>query len=1493
MRIVSAIDRPLADEHVIGVDPPLKPALDGVWRRRINPFAGRSLSDRALTAEQDTRAGIQRLRGQSVTAGIVSGLDLLLEHGAQGAAPDSARFQLLPGFGLGQSGEDIVVSSPRRIALGKIPVYARVDQLDAIAAGGAAPPDPANAPAGPDGLRPLLPRRIGPALGSLIAAPAAAALPRVAVLIAEPVTAAILGRPQDDCPPDPRDDPYDDLERIDGTRLLLAFWPSEQVGGGMRPDYALPADGPDRRNRLAYRIFNIERGMRPSDIHPWETIGLPVALVAFNPDWTLDFVDRASVVRLGGQPNPRTPLVPQSGSPLLWQARVAQFAEHLSELDELTVTALTQTFRQLPPIGFLPATVIDLRTRRQEFFPAGFSLSAVPVPIEHLDAAVRDSAALSPINLDVPDEIELLVPVPERVYEPGLLETATVDGAFARAAARYVADRTQWLTRRELLSRRRDLLIDTVTGQRPAAPASALPPAEALPYPAERAPVTATRVRRMAAGAGLRSLHLLGSASALPFVKGDRAVLWVRIVDANGLTGFSLCFGVDTSVASKTFAYGVFWGAENGLPLAAGDPNIKLRGQGALPPAGLWTRLEVLADARWTAAGGALAPADVDGVELAQLGGTIEWGPIGKVDEAGNETVWIADDAPPGSILRDGVSGAEGWPQASAGLDDVPSESDVGTSETGGVRSVIAVARLRERWSQDFLASEFMELEDRGIDALLNSVEAKLKATNDAIDLGFVRARSDIYRVRQYMLGGDAASRLATSPALADIALREESARAKGVDLAAFVKTAYQTDFLRDPNEPLETKPKRPPGAPVPPAAPPAAPPAGGGGSSLFFNSVRVSAFSTLTAPAPTRPAVTAMAVAPMAVTAQPMMVATPLVFATQPGISAAAATPTIATLQSTTALSRVSLAGLQAELAPRREFNARDIQAQLPLPGVVERTLSVAERLKPSPAVEAHGYAIAGKYAVVNVIAGLLGDGAGSRPKGIALGDLPAPGFHYKPDGNPEAPRRKDTIGDVILDRNIHSSDKREYEDLDERKQADQRHEADYFTAAVNAIDNSIALMRLVEGRVDLYNQLVADIRDVRRQLLGYVAEAAARLRIIEVEVEEARHDVAVAAALLAEERERVDSLNARRAAILEANVKSIVFRRGRRADRIRAVPFAPAAAALADPPTAICLREHPAVPEELHDYATLFRDAPVAWFPAIKARLDLIDRLDAARSALVAVRLRAATPFQLVTAPASNPPKLLAAVHKVIGAQRVVFDQRRVQALQLDVAAAAATEIGAARIAIAERASLADLIAGDHNRPQLARLAAAEIEGLGQVGACLHDRFGEAPPSTRLKWAELLSEFDSPAPLSQLAGLPGWNRLPIDLRRAQQGLVDWLFSRIDRSIAPAESAINELVRICLLLAAHAPIERIIPARLVAPAPARIGARLDLAIDLRHVRVGMTALVRGPDAKPIAHAIVDDLAEGIARAKIVKLFSATSTIAAGVRIELSDTRMR
>lgn len=1467
MRITLPIGRSaLDDEHVIGVDPPLRPELPGVWRRRINPFAGRALSDRALTAEQESRNGLQRLRGQGVTAGVISGLDVMIEPGAKDALPDSVVIQILPGFGLTQSGEDVTISTPRRIALDTLPVFAPVHLLDAVAAQSAAGGMEPDNPAVDGGLRPPHPRRAGPSLKSILAAPSSDDFPRVALLIAEPVTATILGHPRDKCPPDPRDDPYDDLQLIDGVRLMLYFWPSEMRSAGPAPDYGLPGPGSDRRNRIAYTIFARERMMDVGDIHPWEALGTPLALFAFHEDWTLDFVDRAAVARLGGQPNPRTQLVPASGSSLLWHARVAQFSEQLAEMTDVSHAALSAAFRHLPPVGFLPADIVDISQRRQDIFPPGFSVSMTPVAVEHLDVAIGEAASLMPINLDVPDAVELLVPVPERVYEPGLLEIATVDPAFGRVMQRLIGDRTNWLIRRDLLRQRRSLLIESATGQRTSQSTADLLTNEALPYPADRGPVSVTRIRRVdARNANVSEHSLTGAKSSLFLEQGDRLFLWVRVESAESLTGMSLRV---IGEFDKQFADGRFWGKSDGLPIALNDPNIIGRKQDELPEPEDWTRLELDVDAHWRKDGGNLIGEKLLGVEFAQRGGLIEWGPFGKIDQAGNETLWIGDDAPQGASLSStDVEG--GWPFAPTGFTETPTEPDFGTVEAGGVRSAIALNGFRQRWQQTFLQDDFLDLEDNGIDGFVNAIDARMRATNDVIDLGFVRARADIYRVRQFMLGGDAASRLVTSPALADIAVREEGARAKSADLTNFLKTAYATDFDRDPEKPLETsayKSGPPRGTNQAAAAAPS------GNSKLFLNGFALSRFATTTSgdPKSTHGLVSVRQAEPPG--RGPAAPAAPGRYIAQPD--------------------GISLAGRAAALRYDRIASVRDVQAQQALPGAVERTVSVAERLKGAPAVEAYNYAMAGKFEVMNAIARLLTK-SGHGAQGIALADLPAPGFKLKAGlPAPSASRQLNTIGDVINDRDTRPTDKREYVDIDERTNDAKNHEADYFTSAVGAIDNSIALMRLVEGRVDLYRKLLDDARTVRDELLADVARLDARMRTISIEIEEARHDVNVAEALLAEEAARVAELNARRKAIIGAHVTAILFRRPRAVEPMHIIPATQASAGFAESPVTVCLREHDSVPEELRDYVGLFRDAPVHWFPEVHARLALIDRLDAARAALIGVRARAANPVAISREPDEHAPRHLAAVHHAHQAQRSIIDERRNRALGLEITHSAGAELAQVHLALSEHASLADIMAGDHSRPALSRHVANTLDSVAQVAGCLHASFGDTPPIVRLDWAESLSEFDLSAPLSRLSGLSGWNALPLELRRTQQGFVDWLFARIDRQNQQAVGAVNELVRICILLAAHAPVDRLIPAQLVTPTPARVGGRLELAANVRLVRIGMTALLRGRDNRLIAHAIVDDIADGLARARIVRLFLNVTTIGADVHVELSDRRV-
>jgi hypothetical protein len=227
-----------------------------------------------------------------------------------------------------------------------------------------------------------------------------------------------------------------------------------------------------------------------------------------------------------------------------------------------------------------------------------------------------------------------------------------------------------------------------------------------------------------------------------------------------------------------------------------------------------------------------------------------------------------------------------------------------------------------------------------------------------------------------------------------------------------------------------------------------------------------------------------------------------------------------------------------------------------------------------------------------------------------------------------------------------------------------------------------------------------------------------------------------------------------------------------------------------------------------------------------------------------------------------------------------------------QLNMQALNTLSLAQTHIQLRETACLGDFIDGRHRAPLLTRLASEEIEGIGQVAGCLHAGFGEVAPVVRLGWAEILSEFDRPAPLQSLAGLPGWPEVPMELRRTLQGFVDWLFHRIDRNNEKAKSALNELVRIAMLMAAEAPVDKIIPAQLVAPAPARIGSRFQLALDISRVRKGMSVLIRDRDDRIVSRAVIDDLIDGHVSASLVQNHAGISTLTSDMRFHLVSGTM-
>jgi hypothetical protein len=205
------------------------------------------------------------------------------------------------------------------------------------------------------------------------------------------------------------------------------------------------------------------------------------------------------------------------------------------------------------------------------------------------------------------------------------------------------------------------------------------------------------------------------------------------------------------------------------------------------------------------------------------------------------------------------------------------------------------------------------------------------------------------------------------------------------------------------------------------------------------------------------------------------------------------------------------------------------------------------------------------------------------------------------------------------------------------------------------------------------------------------------------------------------------------------------------------------------------------------------------------------------------------------------------------------------------VDIASLAALNWQQAQAAAQVVISLGDLIDGDHGSGEVARRAAALFDGIAAVCTCLHAEFSAVSPSIRLDWAELMSQFDETPNLRNLASLPRWGEIGGIDRRQMQAFVDHLFSQVDAGQASALALANDLVRMALLLASHAPVGRIVAGRLPRPVTGvRVGTRIPLAaLDATRLKVGMQALVY-QGSEIVARARVEDVGALEATATVV-----------------------
>ncbi len=397
-------------EDLIGIEPELLQQVDAGWLQRLALFTGRALSDTALTNEQQYRAGRFTLLGQAVTQGTVQGLDLSVDL----TAADPVLL-LTPGYGIAATGQDVTLLRAMKTTLSGLAV------IDGQSGAYVADFKSYTAPS-------------QPWAGVLLLQAVVADVPGSAVDTGSG-NIVVSGNLDASCDQDPSEYAFGDSQIVDGARLFLATWPSTPATLALPP--ALPVV--NWRNRLVYTVFNAELALLPDDRLPWEFLGVPLALVGFDATSKLLFADRSAVVRSGGVPRRRyvlpTPGGPQSlltVQPALANARVSQLAEQLGE--DLTPSSLpgliTGEFAFLPPSGVLPPYTMDFVNKVALWCPSNWSVTAAPIFTAELEGVLQTSITAAPLDTTQNEVVEVLIPLPDEVYDPDVLVTEEVDPAF-------------------------------------------------------------------------------------------------------------------------------------------------------------------------------------------------------------------------------------------------------------------------------------------------------------------------------------------------------------------------------------------------------------------------------------------------------------------------------------------------------------------------------------------------------------------------------------------------------------------------------------------------------------------------------------------------------------------------------------------------------------------------------------------------------------------------------------------------------------------------------------------------------------------------------------------------------------------------------------------------------------------------------------------------------------------------------------------------------
>ena len=1448
---VFPIESPLDGEQVVGVQPDLKTFTDQDWRRRLNNFTGRTLTHTALRIEQEGRSGRVAALGQLLSSGVVNGLvaDLSVEiNGSE----RTDYLNIGTGYGLDANGEVVTLNRPVQVDIRQIPVYAPVTQLQSVSTESESATD-STASEG-TGSASMMARKLGPGLNDII--DAEVDLARVAILVLQPVQIEMkLHEKKDPCEPDPEYYAYENWQLVDGVRLVLYIWPQEVI--------SLPgqAGDDDWRNQIANSIFSYEQNLPVGEQLPWTGLGVALGVIGFDENWLPQFVDRNAAVRAGGKRRRSASLLNNIGNRFLWQARFEQFNEQLVDVlhsmtddgDEATVAA--SKFRYLPPVGVLPKNFINIETGEHHFFPLSYQIEAIAVPYEQLDVVVQDSASLAVYDFNRADRIQALVPVPQEYYEPELLQSELIDPEFDQTINSFAAERDDWLGRRMEIRRKASLIRQSMTGQ---VIEYQTPDPEAVDIAELATPFETAMIQF---GDNWR------------FLKGNTDVPadWTSLTfsDSNWSTGPG-GFGfnsssVETELADMQGNYVSLY-CRLAFNIEALDPG-KIYHLEVLTNGGFIAYLNGKEISRFNLSDNAFnTTADTD-VELEV--GSYDLGNLSGFLVSGSNMLALQAHMPDVSSENFIFLPRLVEKQYVAQIDDNDFGLTIKTDSAGAaelidaepVYSIDAIETLKtffnsrtykaadqtekRIWATDEI-EKFDNIETGGLKGFIEYLNEKVNKANDKVDFGFIRLQTDIYRIRQFRLGNEEATKLATSPVLAGIAKGETAVATKEEISKIATMLSMQTKAANVSTPDTST----------------------GGGSntgeagsnvSITFSSRTFSGDSFITEESAGFGFST------------PLDVGAGRIVDDASSDSFILRKSPIDLIEEKNVLNRES-AGSGELLGIKSTPTKKDVEEQSSIIGIYPsyRHVTVSERLSDPVSEDA---VKSGRSTRVETIENI-------KASGISMDGIDVPGFIFE---SKETTLPFNQINPAVLEQ-LKSGD----HDADTED-----NEASRFNASVRSMENASALLRLTEGRIKSYKVMIDQCNKTLDLLNTSHNQIDRRLKQLEDGLAEARHDVSVSRALKAEEQERIDGINQRRKAVLEEHVPFLVYRRPRLSDVLLDAPVLTLNPDLSSVALPVCDIDDDETPEEISALIDEIREAPLKWFKFSEKLMKKINRPTDLNVLLRSARLRAmtrTTKHRLINRNYNGLNILAAGIQKSLQSFHKVIELQRKQVAAIDIARFNKFGWEESRKRATEVISLGDVIDGNHGRMDAGKMAAQELEQISRAAVCLYLQFVQVLPSIRLDWAEKLSQYDAPFNLRNLYSLPRWSEIDYVERNQMQRQVDWLFSRINAIYPDASNMINDMIRIGILLASHAPVNKLITGLVPEPKNIKRGSILEVVADLSRVRIGMNInLVSG--SKTVARGRVADIVGGRIKTEIVSTITSSVNIEKNSRVQIGEPR--